>query len=120
LAEMAELMTVYPQVMVNVRGVDHQRIHDDEEIAAEVAAWETKLGETGRIVLRPSGTEPMVRVMVEAAEQETAESIAAELAELVRTRLPLYPRPTSVARVFSCSAPLWVECLREAKMYRGL
>jgi phosphoglucosamine mutase len=89
LADLSELMTVYPQVMVNVRGVDHHRIHQDEVIAAEVKAWEQKLGDNGRVVLRPSGTEPMVRVMVEAAEQSTAESVSAELAELVRTRLAL-------------------------------
>jgi phosphoglucosamine mutase len=89
LAELCEIMTVYPQVMVNVRDVDHHRIREDEVIAAEVAAWEGKLGDSGRILLRPSGTEPMVRVMVEAAELSIAESISAELAELVRSRLAL-------------------------------
>jgi phosphoglucosamine mutase len=89
LAELSETMTVYPQVMINVRDVDHHRMHDDEVIAAEVKSWQAKLGDSGRILLRPSGTEPMVRVMVEAAEQSTAESVSAELAELVRTRLAL-------------------------------
>ena len=89
LAELSQLMTVYPQVMVNVRDVDHHRIREDDVIAAEVKAWEAKLGNTGRVLLRPSGTEPMVRVMVEAAEQSIAESVSAELAELVRTRLAL-------------------------------
>ena len=89
LAELSQIMTVYPQVMVNVRDVDHHRIREDEVIAAEVKVWEEKLGTSGRILLRPSGTEPMVRVMVEAAELSTAQSVSAELAELVRTRLAL-------------------------------
>jgi len=87
LAELASVMTVYPQVLVNVRGVDHHALSDDAEIAAAVAAVEAELGESGRVLLRPSGTEPMVRVMVEAAEQEAAERHAAELADVVRVRL---------------------------------
>jgi phosphoglucosamine mutase len=85
----AKIMTVYPQVMVNVRDVDHHRIREDEVIAAEVAAWEAKLGDSGRILLRPSGTEPMVRVMVEAEDLSTAAGSVTELAELVRSRLAL-------------------------------
>ena len=87
LAELASVMTVYPQVLVNVRVVDHHALSDDAEIAAAVAAVEAELGESGRVLLRPSGTEPMVRVMVEAAEQEAAERHAAELADVVRVRL---------------------------------
>ena len=87
LAELASVMTVYPQVLVNVRGVDHHALGDDEVIAATVAAVEGELGDSGRVLLRPSGTEPMVRVMVEAAEQEAAERHAAELADVVRVRL---------------------------------
>ena len=87
LAELASVMTVYPQVLVNVRGVDHHALNDDEVIAAAVATVEAELGDSGRVLLRPSGTEPMVRVMVEAAEQEAAERHAAGLAEVVRERL---------------------------------
>ena len=87
LAELASIMTVYPQVMVNVRDVDHHKLREDTDISDAVAAWEAKLGDSGRVLLRPSGTEPMVRVMVEASQQETADSIANELAELVRARL---------------------------------
>lgn len=89
LAELASVMTVYPQVLVNVRGVDHHALSDDEVIAAAVAAAEAELGDSGRVLLRPSGTEPMVRVMVEAAEQEVAERHSATLAEVVRERLAL-------------------------------
>ena len=87
LAELASVMTVYPQVLVNVRGVDHHGLHDDAQVAAAVTAAEAELGDTGRVLLRPSGTEPMVRVMVEAADQDTAERHAAALADVVRERL---------------------------------
>jgi phosphoglucosamine mutase len=89
LAELASVMTVYPQILVNVRGVDHHRLREDEAIAAAVAVIEAELGQTGRVLLRPSGTEPMVRVMVEAADQPTADRCAHHLAEVVRVRLAL-------------------------------
>jgi phosphoglucosamine mutase len=87
LAELASVMTVYPQVLVNVRGVDHHALDADEQIAAAVAAAEAELGDSGRVLLRPSGTEPMVRVMVEASGQAAAERHAAALADVVRERL---------------------------------
>jgi phosphoglucosamine mutase len=87
LAELASVMTVYPQILVNVRGVDHKALGADEIIAQAVLAAEAELGDTGRVLLRPSGTEPMVRVMVEAADQPTADRLAHALADLVRERL---------------------------------
>ena len=87
LAELASIMTVYPQIMVNVTGVDHESLHDDETIAAAVIVAQKRLGEEGRVLLRPSGTEPLVRVMVEASEQSIADEIAKDLAEIVRARL---------------------------------
>jgi phosphoglucosamine mutase len=87
LAELASVMTVYPQVLVNVRDVDHHAMATDEGIAQAVAEAEAQLADTGRVLLRPSGTEPMVRVMVEAADQETAERVAQSLAGTVRERL---------------------------------
>lgn len=87
LAELASVMTVYPQVLINVRDVDHHAMADDAEIAAAVRAAEAELGDTGRVLLRPSGTEPMVRVMVEAADQHVAEAHAERLAAVVRERL---------------------------------
>jgi phosphoglucosamine mutase len=89
LAELVSVMTVYPQVLVNVRGVDHHALHEDEVIAEAVRAHEAALGEDGRVLLRPSGTEPLVRVMVEAREQAQAERIAEDLAGIVRERLAL-------------------------------
>ncbi|MCU1543029.1 MAG: phosphoglucosamine mutase [Microbacteriaceae bacterium] len=89
LAELASVMTVFPQIMINVRDVDHHALASSVVIAAAVAAAEAHLGETGRVLLRPSGTEPMVRVMVEAAEQHTADRIAHELTVVVREELAL-------------------------------
>jgi phosphoglucosamine mutase len=89
LAELASVMTVYPQILVNVRGVDRTRVHTDETVTAAVKAAEAELGETGRVLLRASGTEPLVRVMVEAADQATADRLAHALAEVVRAQLAL-------------------------------
>ncbi|WP_316289010.1 phosphoglucosamine mutase [Clavibacter michiganensis] len=89
LHELASVMTVYPQVMINVRGVDRDRVGDDAELNAAVARAEAELGDTGRILMRASGTEPMIRVMVEAADQATAERHAEELAALVTERLAI-------------------------------
>ncbi len=88
LAQLAAQMTVYPQVLTNVRGVDRSRVND-EGVAAAVAELETELGDSGRVLLRASGTEPLVRVMVEAADAETARSAADRLATVVRERLAL-------------------------------
>jgi phosphoglucosamine mutase len=86
-AELAAVMRVYPQVLVNVRDVDQHALGSDAVIADAVRAAEQRLGDTGRVLLRPSGTEPLVRVMVEAVDQAAAESVAAELADVVRVRL---------------------------------
>jgi phosphoglucosamine mutase len=88
LKDLAAVMTRLPQVMVNVAGVDKGRT-DDLELAAAVAAAEDELGDSGRVLLRPSGTEPLVRVMVEAATAEHAQALADRLAEVVQRRLAL-------------------------------
>jgi phosphoglucosamine mutase len=87
LADLTTVMTVFPQVMINVRGVNHRALAGNTLIAEAVADVETRLGDSGRVLLRPSGTEPMVRVMVEAADQETAAHMAEELAAVVRANL---------------------------------
>ena len=89
LAELASIMTVYPQTLVNVRGVNHHGLADDTVIAQAVADATAELGDSGRVLLRPSGTEPMVRVMVEAEDQATADSVAAQLVDVVRAQLTL-------------------------------
>ena len=87
LAKLAAVMTVYPQVMINVRDVDHHALASNVVIGAAVIAAEERLRESGRVLLRKSGTEPMVRVMVEAEDQSTAEEIAESLAGVVRAQL---------------------------------
>ncbi|WP_298744293.1 phosphoglucosamine mutase [uncultured Microbacterium sp.] len=83
LAELVSVMTVFPQVLINVRGVERSRAQDADVLAA-VSAASAALGDAGRVLLRPSGTEPMVRVMVEAASQDDAQRVAEQLAEVVR------------------------------------
>jgi phosphoglucosamine mutase len=89
LAELASVMTRLPQVLVNVAGVDKSRADEDAVLAAAVSEEEAALGERGRILLRPSGTEPIVRVMVEAPTQDEAQGVASRLADVVRRQLAL-------------------------------
>jgi len=88
LAELAEQMPVYPQVLINVPGVDKTRV-DDHEIQELVNQAINELGDEGRVLLRASGTEALVRVMVEAADQGTAQSWAERISRMVETRLAL-------------------------------
>ncbi|MFJ9557179.1 phosphoglucosamine mutase [Nocardiopsis sp. NPDC101807] len=87
LAELAKVMTRLPQVLINVPDVDRSRVKDSEELWSAVRAAEAELGETGRVLIRPSGTEPKVRVMVEAPGQEQATAVAERLAAVVRSAL---------------------------------
>ena len=82
-AEAASVMTRFPQVLINVRVGDKQKVAESADVAAAVAAAEAALGEDGRVLLRPSGTEPVVRVMVEALDAEAAESHAKAIAAVV-------------------------------------
>jgi phosphoglucosamine mutase len=87
LVELAEVMHRLPQVLINVTDVDRSRAETDAELLAAIARAQGDLGASGRILLRPSGTEPVVRVMVEAATRAEAEAVAGELAGVVRERL---------------------------------
>ena len=86
-AELASVMARYPQVLINVRGVDKAKLEGHAGISAKVSEFEARLGERGRVLLRASGTEPLVRVMVEAFEKSVAEEIAGALAEFVAVEL---------------------------------
>jgi phosphoglucosamine mutase len=87
LAELADVMTRLPQVLINVKDVDKSRADEDAVLAAAVAEAEAELGDSGRVLLRPSGTEPLVRVMVEAATADHAQAVAERLAGVVRQQL---------------------------------
>ena len=87
MAELAKVMTVYPQVLINVSGVDRRGLGANEVVAQAVRDAESELGEHGRVLLRPSGTESLIRVMVEAADADTAARIAGDLAAVVTRQL---------------------------------
>ena len=84
LAKLAQVMTRVPQVLINVHGVNKASVSASPELAAAVSGAEGELGQSGRVLVRPSGTEPAVRVMVEAIDQAQAHRLATNLAEVVR------------------------------------
>ncbi|NUW30452.1 phosphoglucosamine mutase [Nonomuraea sp. SMC257] len=83
LRELASVMTPLPQVLINVKDVDKGKAKAAELVSA-VADAEAELGDTGRVLIRPSGTEPMIRVMVEASSEDQATKVAERLADVVR------------------------------------
>ncbi len=83
LAELASVMQVLPQVLINVPVPDKSAIMKSEDVQSAIADAEAELGDTGRVLLRPSGTEELFRVMVEAAEEEHARKVAGRLAAVV-------------------------------------
>jgi phosphoglucosamine mutase len=87
LADLAAVMHKLPQVMINVKDVDKGRAGTSAELVQAVKEAEAELGESGRVLLRPSGTEPLVRVMVEAEDGEVARRLAEHLAGVVKTAL---------------------------------
>jgi phosphoglucosamine mutase len=89
LKELASVMSVYPQVLINVPGVDRSGVDTNSALQNLVQEAETELGENGRVLLRASGTEPLVRVMVEAMEAGTAQSWAERIARVVERELKL-------------------------------
>jgi phosphoglucosamine mutase len=85
LGELAKAMTRYPQVLISVPGVDKALVSSSPVISEAVRAAEVELGESGRVLVRPSGTEPVVRVMVEAVDPGHAQRVAGKLAETVQS-----------------------------------
>ena len=88
IAELAGIVNRLPQVLINVPNVDKESI-SKSDVTKAVAKLEQELGSTGRILLRPSGTEPLIRVMVEAATADEAQKVAEELAGVVATHCAL-------------------------------
>ena len=87
LTELAGVVRKFPQVLVNVGGVDRARLHTTSAVADAIAEAEASLGAAGRVLLRPSGTEPVIRVMVEAESDLLAQDIANRLADVLRAHL---------------------------------
>jgi len=84
LADLAAVMTRYPQELINIKGVDKSLVASSGALREAVAAAEAELGDSGRVLVRPSGTEPAVRVMVEAVDPGQAVRLADQLAATVR------------------------------------
>jgi phosphoglucosamine mutase len=89
LAELASVMTRFPQILINVKGVAKENLASNSAISDAVKAAETTLGSSGRVLLRASGTENLVRVMVEASSDNLASEVATTLADVVRNELSL-------------------------------
>jgi phosphoglucosamine mutase len=89
LAQLASVMTRLPQVLINVPAVDKSRAATDPQLTAAVSEAQAELGDSGRVLLRPSGTESLVRVMVEAETYEVANGVAHRLADVVKALLAL-------------------------------
>ena len=87
LLELASTMEKYPQVLINVKDVNKDKLPSSVKIKDAITSAEQQLGQNGRVLLRASGTEALVRVMVEANELDLAQKIAESLAQLVRLEL---------------------------------
>lgn len=86
LSELSKPVRIYPQVLKNIKVKDKEAAQNDPEVKAAVEKVAAQLGDTGRILLRESGTEPLIRVMVEAESQEICEQLVDEVIALIRTR----------------------------------
>lgn len=86
LSKLAEPVTIYPQVLINVRVKDKKTAQADADVQASVDAVAAELGNTGRILVRESGTEPLVRVMVEAPDQELCQALAQRVVDMIKQK----------------------------------
>ncbi len=89
LSELAAEMTIFPQRLVNVRVTDKHAVTQNESVAQVITAVEAEMAGNGRVLVRPSGTEPLVRVMVEAATEEACEEYVNRIAEVVKAEMGL-------------------------------
>ena len=89
LSELAGEMKIFPQKLVNVRVTDKHAVTENEKVAEVIAAVEAEMNGNGRILVRPSGTEPLVRVMVEAATVQDCENYVNRIAEVVQAEMGL-------------------------------
>ncbi|MCH9676507.1 MAG: phosphoglucosamine mutase [Actinomycetia bacterium] len=89
LAALAGVVTKLPQVLINVGGVDRNALESNARVSAELELLESALDGSGRILLRPSGTEPVIRVMVEAESEVAAQRVAEQLARVITAELGL-------------------------------
>ena len=87
LSELASEMTIFPQRLVNVRVTDKHAVTANAKVAAVIAEVEAEWNGNGRVLVRPSGTEPLVRVMVEAATEQDCERYVTTIADVVRTEM---------------------------------
>ena len=86
LHKLAEPLVIYPQVLENVRVADKKAAQDDPDVQAAVARVSEALGETGRVLVRESGTEPVVRIMVEAESEEVCRKYVDEIVGVIREK----------------------------------
>jgi phosphoglucosamine mutase len=89
LKELSSFMTRYPQVLINVGGVARDRLNSNKKVQEAITEVEKSLGNKGRVLLRASGTEPLIRVMIEAEDSVAATKFAESLAALVKSELAL-------------------------------
>ena len=92
LAELKKIMVKYPQFIVNIRTTDAAKLafYTDDDIKVILEEGKAKLGETGRLVVRPSGTEPLIRIMTEGEDEAFTEAIAKQVAERIEDKLKQY------------------------------
>ena len=86
LADARSKMRKFPQCMINVKTESSANIIENTSVKLAISEIETKLGKNGRVLLRPSGTEPVIRVMVEGEDGDTVDKMARELSEIVTSQ----------------------------------
>ena len=81
-----QLLTIYPQVLENIRVTDKTAAQNDPDVQKAVRSVAEALGSTGRILVRESGTEPLVRVMVEAPDHDTCQKYVSQVVETIKSK----------------------------------